>query len=166
MAAVPILPRTKEEVRRIFASLTKKEYQKRGKFLYRLAVPGETVLTIVSGKLETMKTASNDHHASEVVIRNIQLGSSAETYIISGEKFKERYRMVNQEFRIDGHLWNLAEARGVVSAAQYDGEAFSFMAPWGEEMVCLPGDWLATPVPGDPGDLYRIENETFEQTYG
>jgi hypothetical protein len=32
-------------------------------------------------------------------------------------------------------------------------------------MLCEEGDFIAQPVGGSPDDVYRIEKETFKQTY-
>jgi hypothetical protein len=39
------------------------------------------------------------------------------------------------------------------------------MAPWNEQMMCVEGDFIARPVPGDESDIYRIEKDTFFMTY-
>ncbi len=64
---------SKKQLRALFESNEKVPYKKLGRFLSRCAVPGETILSIVDGKLETMKIAP----FGDVVLRNIQLGSSA-----------------------------------------------------------------------------------------
>jgi hypothetical protein len=76
---------TKEEVAQIFNERPRKFFKKKGQFLFRPAIPGETIMTIVAGRLETFKKASE----KDIVIRNIEIGSSAEVYIISGEKFEK-----------------------------------------------------------------------------
>lgn len=140
-----------------------RKYQKKGKFLYRYADPGETILTIVDGKLETMKTVGE----LEVVLMNIELGSSCEQYIISLSTFLKRYVIYKEEILIGGHTWKRAVASGRVIAFENTlEEPFMFMAPWGEEMICNQGDYLANPVGGEPTDVYRIEKNTFLQTYG
>jgi hypothetical protein len=55
--------------------------------LFRQAIDGETILTIVSGKLETIKLAKD----TDVILRNIEIGGSAELYAINEESFKKRY---------------------------------------------------------------------------
>ena len=47
----------------------------------------------------------------------------------------------------------------------YHGETIEFVAPWGEKMLCEDGDYIASPPNGSPDDIYRIEKETFAQTY-
>ena len=47
----------------------------------------------------------------------------------------------------------------------YSGETISFKAPWGENMFCEDGDFIAKPIEGVFDDIYRIEKKTFETTY-
>jgi len=152
---------SKEEVKALFENQIKKRFKKSGIFLWRIPEEAETVLTIVSGKLETLKTAKPH---SDVIIRNIQIGSSAETYIIDKEKFEKRYSTGYEFFLVDGKKWYKAEAKGEVMAFCYSGESIEFIAPWGEKMLCEDGDFIAQPVGGSPDDIYRIEKETFKQT--
>ena len=42
--------------------------------------------------------------------------------------------------------------------------AFTFTAPWGEEMVARPGDAIVR-NPADPTDTYRVAAAAFECTY-
>lgn len=145
-----------------------REYKKKGTFLIRRASRPETVLTIVAGKLETIKSAQ----PGDIIIRNINLDSWAEKYIISAEKFEQRYKRTGNSCYMDGEYWAYAEAKGEIEAFEWDGPQFVFEAPWGENMVCKPGDFIGRPpcLPGDPiekqMDIYRVEKETFEQTYG
>ena len=50
---------------------------------------------------------------------------------------------------------------------QYAQQKFTFNAPWGEKMIVEFGDWLACPVETEKGefDIYRIEKDTFNDTY-
>lgn len=137
-------------------------YKKKGLFFFRAPVEGETILTIVAGKLETFKRAEE----SDIIIRNVSLGSSAETYVISKKKFNERYDpLYSTPHIIDGLEWGEAEAKGVLDAFMYIGEPIGFKAPWGEDMVCEQGDFIGRPVPGAEDDIYRVEKETFYLTY-
>ena len=152
---------TKEELFNLFTHATKNSFQKKGRFLCRKAVEGETVLTIVGGKLETIKKASKD----EVVLRNIEIGSSAETYIIEENKFTKRYDLTDKYHNIDNLPWTEAIAKGKVDAFCYHGKLIEITAPWGETMLCNEGDYIARPIDGDEKDIYRIEKNTFIQTY-
>lgn len=147
----------------LFESCKKCLYTKKGRYIFRvIEAPEETVLTIVAGKLETIKTAVQ----GDVVIRNIIIGGSAETYIISADKFESRYEMLNKLHYIDGLTWQEAQAKGQIEAFQYlHPDPIQFKAPWGEDMICYCEDYIAHPIPGDPHDIYRIEIETFNQTY-
>jgi len=161
---------SKKDLFDLFESQERKHYKKRGRFLSRLAVQGETILTIVDGKLETLKVATKE----DVILRNIEIGSSAETYIISKKKFEERYDDAFEHHTIDGQPWFVVIAKGEIEAFCFGHnitgtaalpEPIQFMAPWGEQMLCNPGDFLARPLPGDEFDIYRIEKKTFDLTY-
>jgi tellurite resistance-related uncharacterized protein len=139
-----------------------KRYKKQGKFIFRNAIPNETVLTIVAGKLETMKTAGEN----EKVLRNIQIDSSAECYIIPEKTFNDRYDVLNTFYTIDGQQWQVAIANGLADGFEYLGdEDLHFYAPWGEEMFCKKHDFIVNAVNTTPDNIYRIERATFDQTY-
>jgi len=162
---------SKQQIFDFFEAMQKSQYVKKGRFLYRPAKWGETVLTVVSGKLETIRQAETN----DIVLRNIELGSSAETYIVPFEKFKKRYifpipcfgsGVPNQEeHKIDGISWRIAIAKGEIEACRYKGETFQFESPWKEFMICCDGDYIARPIGGEKNDIYRIEKETFKATY-
>ena len=163
---------TKQEIFEFFESQEKAQYKKQGRFLSRLACHGESILTIVDGKLETIKVATSD----DVVIKNIEIGSSCETYIISKQKFLDRYEESSERHIIDGQPWFVATAKGLIEACPFNGYTpvdlsltsiayVQFMAPWGELMLCNRGDFLARPLGGDAQDIYRIEQKTFDLTY-
>jgi hypothetical protein len=154
---------SKKEVFDLFEIQIRKSYKKSGSFIWRFPNDCcETILTIVSGKLETIKVARADR---DVILRNIEIGSSAEIYTIDKEKFYQRYETNAKSFRIDGMDWDGCDAKGKAEAFCYHGETIRFMAPWDEEMLCEDGDYIARPIPGKPEDIYRIEKETFNQTY-
>lgn len=162
---------SKEELRGLFESATdsshtgeahRRLYKKKGLFLFREAISGETILTVVAGKLETLKRAQEN----DVILRNISIGSSAETYVISKEKFDERYDpLYSTPHLLDGQEWGEAEAKGVLDAFMYIGDSILFDAPWGEEMMCHQGDFIGRPVPGADDDIYRVEKDSFYLTY-
>jgi len=152
---------TAEKIEMFNAAVTQ-HFKKRGKFLYRTAIENETVLTIVAGKLETMKTVTTD----SIVLRNIEIGSSAEMYIIDREKFVKRYDALDEDYKIDNVIWRIAFAKGEIDAFQYEGdESFTLVAIWNEPMLVEKGDWIARPKGGVEEDIYRIEKDTFKQTY-
>ncbi len=136
-----------------------KLYRKAGRVIARYAEAGETILTIVGGKLETLNTAS----FGDVVVRNVLIGSAAEQYVMTGETFAKRYKPWPEAImRLDGFGWIKAEAIGEVFGFVYTGPALKFEAPWGEEMMLEPTDFL---VRVGAGDIYRIEAAAFAQTY-
>jgi len=149
------------EVASLFSSRPTRTYQKRGTFLARYAEPGETILTIVAGKLETLAAAK----WGDVVLMNIEIGSSVERYLIAADMFQKRYELTERTITTDGHSWMLVTAKGQVNAWQYEGPSVTFEAPWGESMLLEEGDWIANPVGGKPDDIYRIEREAFAGTY-
>ena len=138
------------------------EYQKFGQVLFRPAGLNETVLTMVSGRLETIKRAE----LGDIIVRNFELGSSSEQYIIGAlEKFKSRYELTDQTLYVDSLNWGIAKATGLLHAVEYKGDPFTFKAPWGEDMECLDGDFIGK-LPGETVDqVYRIDREAFEKTY-
>ncbi len=140
----------------------RKTYQRFGKIIYRPAGLDETVLTIVDGRVETINKAE----FGDVIVRNMELGSSSEQYIIGDkEKFLSRYDPVGESINIDNHQCGFAKSTGLTEAVEYKGERIEFVAPWGEMMECLDGDYLCI-LPGEDTDqTYRIEKEAFSQTY-
>lgn len=162
----------KQQLFDFFESQEKEHYVKRGKFLFRDAIPDETVLTVVSGKLETLKKAVS----GEIVLRNIELGSSAETYIVEKKIFDKRYLITEESHTIDNQKWTVAVAKGEIEAFCYcgditfhigeDEQSIEFQATWGEMMICNLGDYIARPLGGsNENDIYRIEKDTFAMTY-
>jgi hypothetical protein len=162
----------KQQLFEFFEEQKKEHYKKRGRFLYRPAIQNETVLTIVSGKLETLKKANNE----DIILRNIELGSSAETYIIAKNIFEKRYVITEENHMIDNQKWTVVLAKGEVEAFCYSGDltfhigceeqSIQFMATWNEMMICNPGDYIARPLGNDNKfDIYRIEKDTFNMTY-
>jgi hypothetical protein len=133
-------------------------YKKIGKIIFRRAVPGETVITTLGGKVETLKQAGKD----DCIIQNIMPGGSAETYIIDGAKFQKRYEPTGEVYAINGQRFEAAVAIGEIDAFVYEGPTIHFVAPWGQLMLCESGDMLCT-TGGD--DIYRIAIAEFKMTY-
>ena len=156
-----MLKKTKDEIFSFFESQPREWFKKRGLVLFRPAIQNETVLTIVVGKLEAIKTAG----ANEMILRNIELGSSAETYIIDKAVFDKRYEIQPKQYTIDGQTWTEAIAKGIIEAFCYHGGTFEFVAPWDELMLCEDGDHMARPEGPNKSDIYRIEKNAFAQTY-
>lgn len=162
----------KQQLFDFFESQKREHYKKRGRFLFRPAVQNETILTIVDGKLESLKKANTE----DIILRNIELGSSAETYIIAKGLFEKRYVITEEIHTVDNQKWTIVLAKGEIEAFCYSGDltfhngneeqSIQFMAPWNEMMLCNPGDYIARPLEGDNEfDIYRIEKDTFSMTY-
>jgi hypothetical protein len=152
---------SRAQVADLHGSRPARTYQKRGTFIARYAEPGETILTIVAGRLETLAGAE----WGDVVLMNIEVGSSVERYLIKPAMFDKRYDRTDRTIVTDGHSWMVVKAKGRVDAFRYEGPSIVFEAPWGEDMILQDGDWLARPTEGAADDIYRIEREAFAQTY-
>jgi hypothetical protein len=146
----------------LFEKIEKKHYKKSGRFLARSVQPGEITITKVGGCIETIKFAE----PTDWLIMNINVGSSGESWAIGYEKFITRYKIAesNRHPVYNGHTWDEVEAVGEVMAGE-SPVGITFIAPWGEEMMCKPGDYLASPIGGEASDVYRIERKTFLDTY-
>lgn len=153
----------REGIQKLHLDISDGIYRKYGKVIVRPAEKDETIITTIDGRIETIKTAS----PTDVVIRNITIDSSGETYIIGWDKFKERYESTDEpSLKIDGIWWKPAIPVGRVIGGFYKGEDIQFNAPWGENMILKDGDFLANPYPiDDPTDIYRIAKKEFHQTY-
>lgn len=124
------------------------EYKKVGNVTARPAKIGEKIDTNINGKTETTNTAK----AGDIVVTN----PGGESYIISGKKFFERYSSTSDK--------NVFKAKGRAFAFKYSGKDFSFMAPWGEKMLCENDDYLVSLSKSDL-EIYRIEKDVFHSTY-
>ena len=173
-----------DQVVDLFNSLDKGEvYRKTGEMLARPASPGETVITIVSGAIETLKGTNQ----GDWVIRNIVVGSSAEMYPISDESFDGRYEVLEDEapWIVDGNSWYRVKPTGQIIGGFYDldtardmewissdsdharAPTVKFEAPWGSDMILEDGDFLGSPYPEvDLTNIYRVARREFFQTYG
>jgi hypothetical protein len=129
-------------------------YRKRQNVVIRPAIPDEVVETVIDGERETVNTA----RAGDFVVR----GTKGEQYIISSETQAERYGAAVGAIRADG--FREYEAKGTLHAFCYQGEPFKFVAPWGEDMIVNPGDYIGTPEIGSD-HIYRIEKNAFAETY-
>ncbi len=111
----------------------------------RPAIAGETVVTVINGEVET----SNNANEGDMIIT----GLAGEEYIIPGNKFHKLYEIV------EGTTYKTKPDS--VQAVEVS-ETFSFLAPWGSEMICNVGDYI---VYRSEQDVYRIERTEFLKTY-
>lgn len=114
---------------------------------YSVATQKMPVITIASDGKETQNVAE----PNDVIIS----GPSRENYVVKAAKFPKLY--VGQ---LGKPIFPEQSPRNV---ALYSGDtSVSFIAPWGENMVLKPGDYL---VKEDEGKFYRIAKKEYEATY-
>ena len=129
-------------------------YKKQGRVQARPAVPGETSTTVLaSGAKETVNTAKDGDW--------IMTNPSGEQYIISGEKFFDRYEATAEE--------GVYSAKGYCRAIKNPfGEPIEIMASWGEPQTgdanCMLADICDAEGKLD-GEPYIIEATVFAETY-
>ncbi len=141
------MTKTQQEVIDIVKNNDPQEFEKFGLVAFRTAKIAELVETVIDGKKETEKMAS----PGDAIIT----GSKNENYTISKEKFSERYNVIGEY---------LAQPIGKCYGNVYNGEPFTFEAPWKEEMICEDGDYLVSPD-DKFSEAYRIEKSGFSNTY-
>ena len=129
----------------------------------RPAVPGEVVVTRIAG--QGKETQSKPAVEGDMVVRNRCEPTGNEEYLVSANTFAQRYDgPLGPE---DAQGWRPYRPLGpkmlYLIGRPKDG-AFSFTAPWGEEMVARPGDAIVR-NPADPKDTYRVAAESFACTY-
>ena len=114
---------------------------------YTVAQAQTPVVTVTSDGKETQNVAApNDI---------IMSGPSKENYVVKGAKFPKLY-----QGEVGGNVMPEQSPRLV---ALYTGQQpITFTAPWDEQMVLKPGDYLVKD--GDAG-YYRIAKVEYEQTY-
>lgn len=85
----------------------------------------------------------------------IMSGATGENYVVKADKLPKLYTG-----NVGSDIYPEQSPRQV---ALYSGEPVTFKAPWGEDMVIKPGDYLVK----DPANTgyYRIAKVEFEKTY-
>jgi hypothetical protein len=131
-----------------------RRYKKFGQTDIRPAVPGEEVVTMVDGVRETANKAGPGDYVAR--------GVKGECWIISAKNVASRYGAPFTEADAEGY--RSYPAKGEFHAFRYEGAPFKFIAPWKEEMIANPGDYIGTNVMGS-GEFYRIEKNAFAATY-
>lgn len=129
----------------------------------RPARAGEIVVTVIAG--EGVETKSPPAQEGDMVLRNRCPETGNEQHLVRGKKFADRYEGPTGPAAADG--WAPFKPRGV--EMQYfvipqGQEAFTFTAPWGEEMVARAGDSIVRD-PNHLKDIYRIARAAFACTY-
>ncbi|WP_149277024.1 hypothetical protein [Pareuzebyella sediminis] len=139
-----------------------KTYKKFRKVYARRAEEGEEIHTVTDDGLETLNRAKK----GDFVVKNQT--NAQEMYIVSDEKFNERYRILTEsedgfaEYQPIGKIIAVALTPKVLNELDL-GPEFKFMAPWGETMVAKQGDYLVCPT--DYSEIYRIAHNEFLETY-
>ena len=116
------------------------------------------VNSVPSLKVDTITTSGKE--TSNVAYQNdiIVCGPSKEKYVLLPEKFEQFYTPVQSG--PEGMVIPTQIARKV---AQYTGQhEISFVAPWGEDTILMPEDYL---VKDGKNDFYRIGKVEYEATY-
>jgi hypothetical protein len=129
----------------------------------RLARLGEIVVTIIKG--QGQETRSRPARTGDYVVRNRCPETGNEEYLVSADKFAERYEATATAAGPDG--WREFRSTGKTVRfllLQEDDASFSFVAPWGEQMVAVPGDAIVQTL-GDEQDVYRVARASFDCTY-
>lgn len=129
----------------------------------RPAIPGEVIVTLILG--EGKETQSRAAAAGDMVVRNRCEATGNEEYLVSARTFGERYQ--GPLGTADSAGWSAYRPRGpemrYVVVRPEDG-AFTFIAPWDEQMVARPGDVILR-NPAAAKDTYRVAAAAFECTY-
>lgn len=146
---------TKDDIQSYWENNKRERYKKFGTVLMKLPNIGEKIDTIIESKKETTNIAK----AGDVLIK----GAKGELYLIDSKKAESRYRFAKSKLSTED--WITAEAVGLCWATKYIGKPATFIAPWGEKMAIVSGDYLASPVEQYNDDIYRIEREAFLKTY-
>lgn len=129
----------------------------------RPAVPGEIVVTHIAA--EGKETQSTPAVEGDMVVRNHCEPTGNEEYLVNASTFLQRYE--GPLGPMDTKGWRPYRPRGpkmLYFVVRPKDGAFSFTAPWGEEMVARPGDAIVR-NPADPKDTYRIAGVSFACTY-
>ena len=130
-------------------------FKKQGRVNARPATEGEKVITtLANGQEETVNTAN----AGDFVVTN----PSGEQYIISGEKFLNRYQETDEE--------GVYQAKGSCRAIKNPfGKPIEIMASWGEPQTgdenCMIADVCDENGDNMDGEPYLIDFTAFAKTY-
>ncbi len=114
---------------------------------YTQSTVQQPVVTVTTDGKETQNTAE----VGDIIFS----GATGENYVIKANKLPKLYNGT-----VGGDIYPEQSPRQV---ALYSGEAITFKAPWGEDMIIKPGDYLVK----DPANTgyYRIAKVEFEKTY-
>jgi PGDYG protein len=114
---------------------------------YTVSDGEQPVVTVTSDGKETQNVAEK----GDIIMS----GPSRENYVVKAAKFPKLYQ---------GQLGQsvVPEQNPRMVAAYTGNQPVTFTAPWGENMILKPGDYLVKD--GDQG-YYRVAKVEYEQTY-
>lgn len=129
----------------------------------RPAKAGEIVVTIIKG--EGVETTSKPAEEGDWVVRNRCPETGNEEILVKAAKFPQRYGEAQSQPDASGYssFRPTGADMGYFTVNDEIG-AFTFKAPWGEDMVAKPGDAIVQVV-GNESDTYRIAAASFACTY-
>ncbi|TFF99267.1 MAG: hypothetical protein EU541_05375 [Promethearchaeota archaeon] len=132
-----------------------KKYEKSTKVLARNANDGEIIITSIDGEERTKNKAK----AGDVIVKN----PSGEEYIVTKEKFNQRYQLIGDAPEVPEY--KEYKALGTVWGFQYEGPNVKIEAPWGEEQIVKNGDMIVSLNKNEYDDIYSIQIDVFKDTY-
>lgn len=130
----------------------------------RQAKVGEIVVSIVKGD-DAVETRSKPAEEGDWVVRSRCPETGSTEILVKAGKFPTRYGEPQSQPDAEGfqQFKPLGSDMGYYIVPQ-DLGAFSFVAPWGENMIARPGDAIVQ-IPEDKSDTYRIAAAAFACTY-
>jgi hypothetical protein len=150
---------SKEDVINLYREALNKhlvgKYRKNVKVLARRAKKGEEIITSIDGEKRTRNLAKS----GDFIVRN----PSGEEYIVSKEKFTDRYKLSSDA--PDFPDYKEYQATGIVWGFQYKGPDSRIEAPWGEEQIVKSGDMIVSLKRNEYNDIYGIKSSVFKNTY-
>lgn len=139
-----------DELRELF--LGPVAHRKTATVLARLAIPGETVVTTVGGRIECQRRAE----AGDVVVT----GPSGELYAIPAAVFLGRHEGPPLDGEDREHV-----ATGLVHAVPWTRGPAALDVSWAGGVVIEDGDMLCALDPEGLTGLYRIERGAFALSF-
>lgn len=137
-------------------------FRKKKNVFAKKAKDGEVVATRTNDGLETVNTASE----GDFLVKNQT--EAAELYLIKADKFHQRYVWLRpaddgfEEYAPTGRARAVELTEERLKTLGLDTE-FHFEAPWKEDMIAEPGDFMVSPL--DLSEVYRIARKEFLETY-
>jgi len=133
----------------------------------RPAQVGEVVVSVVYGQGE--ETRSKPAEEGDMVATDLCRPDSVEkgynTYLLKAATFKTRYGEALSEPDAAGRREYRPVGKKMLFAVLQPSEGpWAFTAPWGEQMLALPGDSIVQD-PANPSDTYRVDAVAFKCTY-